>query len=220
MNSTINCLPTLNNLKKWGRAYSDKCRVCGWTQTQNQVTAGCRVALRQSRFNYRHDNILAFIADCLDNKKCDFKVDIPGFQTASGGTIDPSYTVTPLKPDLVIESKDKKTLRIFELTVPGEQNIEERHRYKTNKYSHFQTDITSATVQVLPFEIGANTGYINQRNKTTIKEIFEFVKPDIKFKYFLNNISAIAVLSSYYIYLARNQQEWIEPARIVHPLKK
>ena len=152
--------------------------------------------------------------------ECECEVDIPGFQTASGGTIDPSYTVTPLKPDLVIESKDKKTLRIFELTVPGEQNIEERHRYKTNKYSHFQTDITSATVQVLPFEIGANTGYINQRNKTTIKEIFEFVKPDIKFKYFLNNISAIAVLSSYYIYLARNQQEWIEPARIVHPLKK
>ena len=120
----------------------------------------------------------------------------------------------------MIESKDKKTLRIFELTVPGEQNIEERHRYKTNKYSHFQTDIATATVQVLPFEIGANTGYINQRNKTTIKEIFEFVKPDLKFKYFVNNISAIAVLSSYYIYLARNQQEWIEPARIVHPLKK
>ena len=51
-------------------------------------------------------------------------MDIPGFQTATGGTIDPSYTVTPLKPDIVIESKDKKTLRIFELTVPGEQNIE------------------------------------------------------------------------------------------------
>ena len=120
----------------------------------------------------------------------------------------------------MIESKDKKTLKIFELTVPREQNIEERHRYKTNKYSHFQTDITSANVKVLPFEIGANTGYINQRNKSTIKEIFEFAKPDIKFKHFLNNISAIAVLSSYYIYLARNQQEWIEPARIVHPLKK
>ena len=89
-----------------------------------------------------------------------------------------------------------------------------------NKYSHFQTDITSAAVQVFPFEIGANTGYINQRNKITIKEIFDFVKPDIKFKYFLNNISAISVLSSYYIYLARNQLEWIEPARIVHPLKK
>ena len=106
-----------------GKVASDKFRLCGWIQTQNHVTAGCRVALRQSRFNYRHNNTLAFIADCLDKNKFDFKVDIPGFRTATGGTIYPSYTVTPLTPDQVIESKDKKNLRIFELTVPGEQNI-------------------------------------------------------------------------------------------------
>ena len=33
LNSTVNSLPTLSNLKTWGKAASDKCKLCGWKQT-------------------------------------------------------------------------------------------------------------------------------------------------------------------------------------------
>ena len=164
--------------------------------------------MNQGRFTFRHDNILAYIAESLDRNKCDFFIDIPDFQTAAAGTIPPNLTVTNLKPDVVLIGKNKQYVGIFELTVPNEENIEERHRYKENKYSHFENEISLPTVRVEPFEIGANTGYINERNRNTIKKIHAFVKPNISLKLFTNNISAIAVLSSYYIYQARNQQDW------------
>ena len=58
------------------------------------------------------------------------------------------------------------------------------------------------------------------RNKITIKKIHAFVKPNISLKSFTNNLSAISVLSSYYVYQARNQQDWVSPGRVHPPLKK
>ena len=220
LNSTVNSLPTLSNLKTWGKAASDKCKLCGWKQTLKHITSGCRKALNQGRFTFRHDNILAYIADSLDRSKCDFYIDIPDHQTAAAGTVPPSLTVTNLKPDVVIIGKNRQYAGIFELTVPNEENIEERHNYKANKYSHFENEISLPTVLVEPFEIGANTGYINARNKITIKKIHAFVKPNISLKSFTNNLSAISVLSSYYVYQARNQQDWVSPGRVHPPLKK
>ena len=89
LNSTVNSLPTLSNLKTWGKAVSDKCKLCGWRQTLKHITSGCRKALNQGRFTFRHDNILAYIADSLDRSKCDFYIDIPDHQTAAAGTVPP-----------------------------------------------------------------------------------------------------------------------------------
>ena len=148
-----------------------------------------------------------------------FKVfsDIENHQTSLGGTIPPYIQVTTLRPDLVIIDKNKKTLSLSELTVPGELRIKAAHKLKHTKYEHFERDITSHKATVIPFEIGSHTGLVTNENKKYLHELHKFCKPEIKLKKFINNISAITVLSSFYIFNARNDSDWSEDYPITAP---
>ena len=86
---------------------------------------------------------------------------------------------------------------MIELTVPQESRIDEANRLKTNKYSHFLTDIRNRNVSIHPFKIGSATGHINDKNKSTLTSLHKFAKKDIPLKSFPSNISAIAILCSY-----------------------
>ena len=97
---------------------------------------------------------------------------------------------------------------IFELTVSGESRLEISHSLKTEKYQHFVTDVTSYKTSVTAFEIGSQTGYINNENKENINKLHKFCKKEVKLKMFKKNISSISVLSSYYIFNCRNSDSW------------
>ena len=74
-------------------------------------------------------------------------------------------------------------------------------------------------MSVHPFEVGSHTGYISRENKDRLKKLHKFCKKDIKLKQLKNNISAIAVLSSYYIFNNRNIESWHTPSDyIMSPL--
>ena len=79
-----------------------------------------------------------YVLKCLDTEKYSVFSDLPGHEAAGGGTIPPEICITNLKPDIVIVDKLKKNLHIFELTCPLERNIDERHKYKQDKYAHAQ----------------------------------------------------------------------------------
>ena len=207
LNSTIDTLPTKVNLKMWGKVSSDKCR-CGLRQTLNHILNCCGPSLREGRYTYRHDNVLSYISKCLNKSKYSCYVDLEGSQTSAGGTIPPNLVVTTLKPDIVIVEKSNKTVTIFELTIPAEHRIKSAHELKFQKYQHFITDIQTYTVKVIPFEIGSHTGYISSDNKKSIHSLHKFCEKNITLKKFTQNISAITVLSSYYIFNARNQDNW------------
>ena len=99
-------------------------------------------------------------------------------------------------------------MKIFELTVPAEHRIEVANKLKSEKYQHFSTDICNQAVTVLPFEVGSQTGYITAENKKRLHSLHKYCTKDIKFKKFQENLSAIAVLGSYYIFNCRNQTNW------------
>ena len=111
----------------------------------------------------------------------------------------------------------KKTVSIFELTVPSEARIETSNKIKLEKYEHFKQDIKNYEVSVIPFEIGSHTGHISRNNKTNLNKLHKFCKPDIKLKKFKDNISAITSLSSYYVFNCRNQPEWESSDPISEP---
>ena len=207
LNSTIDTLPTKVNLKMWGKVSSDKCR-CGSKQTLNHILNCCGPSLREGRYTFRHDNVLSYISKCLNKSKFKCYIDIEGSQTSAGGTLPPNLAVTTLKPDIVIFDKASKTVDIFELTIPAEHRIKKAHELKYEKYQHFISDIKNQTVKVLPFEIGSHTGYITQENKKTLHSLHKYCEKNITMKKFTQNISAIVVLSSYYIFNARNQENW------------
>ena len=215
LNASIDTLPTKVNLKLWGKVSNDKC-FCGQKQTLNHILNCCTLSLNQGRYTYRHDSILNYILSCLDSIKFTCYVDVPGHQTQDGGTIPPDIMVTTLKPDLVIIDKQRKSLNIFELTVPGETRISIAHNIKLQKYQHFCTDINSYKVSVIPFEIGSHTGYITRENKESLKTLHKFCKRELKFKSFKNSISVITVLGSYFLFNNRNIETWQTPSNFIY----
>ena len=101
-------------------------------------------------------------------------------------------------------------MHIVELTVPFEGNIRQRNTDKTNKYSHFLTDITTHQVTLTAFEVGVR-GFLSPDNMKRLKLIYSYCDKNVKFHIFCKNISALAITGSYYIYTARKQPTWGSP---------
>ena len=142
-----------------------------------------------------------YITDNIDRSKYTVYSDLDDSKTAH-------LTVTDLKPDIVIT--DDKKVNIFELTVPFEHNIKQRHKDKTNKYAHFFIDITLLSPTVEAFEIGSR-GTITPGNRIRLQQIHKFINKSITFKTFSNNVSQLALTSSYYLFIHRKDPAWNSP---------
>ena len=207
LNSTIHTLPTQNNLKLWNKSVSDKCHLCKNRDSTLHTLSGCKVSLEQKRYTWRHDNIINYIVQCLDSTKVTVYSDIEGHQASNGGSMPPEVLVTEQKPDIVVINAEKGTVKLLELTVPFEGNIKERNKDKTDKYAHFLTDIKTYAPSLTCFEVGVR-GYLTKDNMDKLKDIHSLCKKNIKYKTFLKNISAISIISSYYIFTARKNPTW------------
>ena len=70
---------------------------------------------------------------------------------------------TPLRPDIVIWSRETRQVILLELTVPWEERIEEAHERKRSKYQELVEDCQSRSWKTwcLPVEVGAR-GFAGQ----------------------------------------------------------
>ena len=216
LNSFINTLPTQDNLRLWGKKISDKCHLCKNRDSTLHCLNGCKIALDQGRYTWRHDNILRYIVNSVE--KSSFKVysDIPGYQTSNGRSLPPSLTVTPLKPDIVLVDEVNKKVMIYELTVPFEKNIHKRRKYKCEKYAHFETDIKHYDSKVIAFEVGSRGG-LTDNNVKRLADMHKHMQKHINKKQFVENIKCLATLGSYYIYTARKHHNWSNTSHINPP---
>ena len=156
LNSITNTLPTQDNLKLWGKTFSDKCHLCKNRDSTLLCLNGCKVSLNQGRYTWRHDNILKYIVNSVEKSNFTVFSDLPGHQASNGGSLPPSMIVTNLKPDIVVVDETNKKVVIYELTVPFENNIHTQHKYKSDKYAHFQTYIKSYDNKAVAFEVGSD----------------------------------------------------------------
>ena len=136
--------------------------------------------------------------------------------TGNGGTIPSFLTITTDRPDIVILDRKSKTVDIFELTVPFESNITSRNIFKNNKYAYLCSDISDYTAKVTAFEIGVR-GTVTEENRKRLKSIHTFCDKKVSLKTFTNNISAIAINSSYLIYNYRKSPTWGSPCPFKAP---
>ena len=96
------------------------------------------VSPNKQRYTWRHDHhdsILKYICENVDSEKYQHKADINGFSLLS------------------VQISSSMTDNRF-----WNSEILNAHTRKTEKYSHFVTDITSVNVKLIPFEIGSR-GY-------------------------------------------------------------
>ena len=65
--SVYDLLPTPANKNKWFKT-EDKCKLCGEEGTLQHILAGCKVALHQGRYKWRHDKVLKKIAESIEKR--------------------------------------------------------------------------------------------------------------------------------------------------------
>ena len=65
--ATVNCLPTKDNLRRWGKTVTGKCALCGFNENLKHILCLCSIALNQGRFRYRHNNIVQELKSNIEN---------------------------------------------------------------------------------------------------------------------------------------------------------
>ena len=58
-------LPSRDNLQRWGMTKDVACVLCGERKTLRHVLSGCRYALAQSRFTWRHNHVLKNASEAM-----------------------------------------------------------------------------------------------------------------------------------------------------------
>ena len=56
-------LPTPQNKNLWFRTDQHSCHLCGAMGTLNHILTGCKVALVQGRYTWRHNNVLRILGE-------------------------------------------------------------------------------------------------------------------------------------------------------------
>ena len=93
-------------------------------------------------------------------------------------------------------------------------NIEARHQEKTNKYSHFLTDITTHKTTLNCFEV-TSTGFVSSRNVKTLHQLHKLTKKDMKKSVFMIDLNSLAWYGSYQNWLTRNDPVFTIPAFLI-----
>jgi hypothetical protein len=79
-----------------------------------------------------------------------------------------------LIPDIVVINEKKKECHIFELTVPFSTRISEANKLKSEKYSHFLTDLNpDYKVSVTAFEC-CSRGLVTRENRESLRQLYRF----------------------------------------------
>ena len=216
INAGINTLPTLDNLKRWGKRTCDRCPFCGNIQTLLHILSNCSVALDQGRYTWRHNSVLSSIIACIRadlNDGFSLFSDLDGFQAPHGGVIPPHILVTRLKPDLFLVDETSRIVVLLELTCPWDANITRSHDYKQERYASLVTDLTR-NFKVFHFSIEVSVrGQISKDNRARLKA-FSYRccrHPKRITGELISNCSRLSLLCSYSIFSARREPTWLSP---------
>ena len=115
--------------------------------------------------------------------------------------------ITSLRPDMVLFSKTIKRVILIELTCPSEENMEERHEAKTNKYAHL-VELCNLGGWVCDFfavEVGAR-GYCAKTLSSTLKTLGFTSKNS---RSICKSVGLIAMKASFWIWLMREKVDWV-----------
>lgn len=173
LRAVTDLLPSPTNLSLWGSQADSSCQRCGAEKCSlRHILSACPKSLAEGRFTWRHDRVLKDIAQFLhsfveDRKRKPNAVGTGIMFRASDWKLvvdigkrlhfPSDISCTSLRPDIVIISRNSKTIIIAELTVPWEENIAERHEYKRSKYQDLVDEIASKhwKVSFFAIEVGA-----------------------------------------------------------------
>ena len=198
LNATMDTLPCNKNLCLWRKLPSPSCPLCGQDQSLLHILNHCPVALRERRYNKRHDAVLAcittFLTDHLSESLA-LIADLPGANYSF-----PLQWLTLIR-DIVMWDSSK--VHLVELTVPFEIGLEEANQRKATKYADpvascrdngYTTTLT--TIQV------SSRGFLH---RLSLDNLYKLVKAPLNHKTALEKqLIARAITGSFAIWCSRN----------------
>ena len=104
----------------------------------------------------------------------------------------------------------------YELTSPIEDRIAVSRGIKTNKYSAIVQDLKDCSydVKFIPIEVSTHE-FLTKENRESAKMIVKLSRDGTNFRKVCKNISKIAVIASYFIFLNCEVREWTKPAALI-----
>lgn len=146
--------------------------------------SGCKTALCQGRYRWRHDQVLRKLAEVLEGQRqgskgpppagnhTSFVMEDRGRRNTRPFSLDQEWdmrvgqdrqlrfpteiTTTSLRPDIVVWSTKAKSVNLIKLTVPMEEGIEAAFECEKDKYSELATECREAgwRTTIYPVEVG------------------------------------------------------------------
>ena len=184
-----------------------KCPICNdRVQTVRHTLSACTTSLQQGRYTFRHNLVLAeFAKHIREAQGTEFSYfDLPGERNPPAWLREHD---TLLRPDGYIKLHNG-TEFLIELTVPWEENAENAHRRKSEKYNillHTRRQENPDTY-IIAFEIGAR-GFPNGSCKY-INAIFN--GDHILATKCRESMTQMALRGSYILWARRNEATWSE----------
>ena len=119
---------------------------------------------------------------------------------------------TSQRPDMVIYSKSTKRVIIIELTCPCEENMEDWHREKTNRYFALtnKSKENGWIVSFFAIEVGAR-GYCSQSTVFCLRQLGFSSKAALKIG---KSLGVTSMKASFVIWLSRNSKTWENPSSV------
>ena len=171
--------PSPANLVRWNLSRGAHCNLCGMYASLHHILVACPVALAKGWYTCRHNRVLEVVIKALQlakvperrKRKINFvaegsatcqkarkvnRVNTRQWEVRVDKPLPEHVVISNLRPDLVLLDVRSKRALLGELTVPWEENVQDAHEQKLEKYAELQVEINSAgwDSEVLPFEIG------------------------------------------------------------------
>jgi hypothetical protein len=152
LNASIDKLPTLTNLKRWGKRASVNCHLCVNTVKQMlfHFLVHCNDTTYQGRMTWRHDSVLKHIAGCLKSaleslSPVEVYCNLEGLQAPGGGSI-PALVMCRQRDDLVILDRldhGWHRISLVELTCPWDTDVDKARNCKISKYASLKEALSN-----------------------------------------------------------------------------
>ena len=147
-----NTLENSRNVIKLGITNSSTCIFCDQQRTLGHVIGGCKTALLESRYNWRHNSILLNIYKIIKSQALQAFVEIEGYPNPS------IITDNEQRPDFAIVKDDNSLL--LELTFDFETNIKKNFGRKakcyqqllaklSNKYKVYYVNLSLGAISII-----------------------------------------------------------------------
>ena len=198
-----NCLPNRSNTVKWGTSTSATCEFCPNTQTLGHVISACSSALREGRYNWRHDSVIRAISRAAMKTGNAVYADIMEFPSPSTITGDAE------RPDIVIVRGDD--LFVLELTAGFETNLLKNYQRKSLVYADLLARLGSSYTNVRYLNLSMSAiGCVCKETDNVSAWLKDVGLTDNETIYTIRKAMKICLRTSYYIFCRRNN-EWDAP---------